>query len=191
LDRFGRRVGVLDTSTSSALSPADIASFYAGVLRLAAREPEVVFLLKPKNPPETVLGGEAGERVLRAIDTAPNVVLLPNRFETAAIVGLTDATISACFTSTVVEGIGCGRPAVYYDPTDRFPDVFWRRIPDMVCVTDEELFERIHYLLWECDPETYLAYLRRHCSALEGFFDGLAITRLRRHLARAALGRER
>ena len=191
LDQYRRRVAVFDTSVSSMLSAHDLASLYAGVLRLAQRLPDVLFVCKPKNPIEDLFAaaGEFGDQVRRSIGESSNVVLLPNYFETAAVVGLTDLTISACFTSTTVEAIGCGQRAIYYDPTNRVPHAFWRRIPGLVCVADEELYERVRYLLWECDDATYMDYLRTHCMGIEGYFDGRAITRLRRRLLEVMNGR--
>jgi len=97
---------------------------------------------------------------------------------TAAIVGLSDLTINACFTSTAVETIGRGRPALYYDPTDRIRESFFRAIPGFVCGSGD-LEERVNELLWRTDAAARAAYLAQHFDELEGHFDGLAITRLR------------
>jgi hypothetical protein len=173
LDDFERRVSVFDTSVSL-LDQRDLASFHDGIARLARRLPHVLFLSKPKNADD--------ESVPRRDGWPANLVLLPNLFETAAVIGLTELSISACFTSTAVEGMGCGRPTLYYDPTERFPAAFWRRIPDLVCTTDDELHERVTELLWQTTREEHVAYLRANCSALEGRFDGGALTRLRERL---------
>jgi hypothetical protein len=173
LEDFERRVAVFDTSVSL-LDEHDLASFEAGVGRLAHRLPNVLFLFKPKNAEAPSPPSRNGH--------PRNLVRLPNLFETAATVGLTELSISACFTSTAVEGMGCGRPALFYDPTERFPQTFWRRIPGLVCTTDDELYERVAELLWSTSPEEHLAYLREHCSDLEGRFDGRALTRLRTRL---------
>jgi hypothetical protein len=172
LDAYERRVGVFDTSISL-LDAGDLVAFHDGVERLARKLPTVLFLSKPKNP-----GGGVRD------DGPSNLVELPNLFETAAIVGLTDLSISACFTSTAVEGMGCSRPALYYDPTGRFPDTFQGRIPGLVVESDDELERRVRELLWDTTREQYDAYLRSSCADLEGRFDGLAITRLRERLAR-------
>jgi polysaccharide biosynthesis PFTS motif protein len=187
LDRFRNRVAVFDTSPSSMLSPDDLTAFYAGVLDLARELDDVLFVFKPKNPPdERIFPYSArGDEIRRALDSASNVVLLPNNFETAAVVGLTDGSISACFTSTVVEGLGCCKPAVYFDPTDRLPNAFWRSYPGLVCVDAAALENRIRELLTS-DPAAFADFARREYADIEGHFDGLAITRLREHL-RAAM----
>ena len=189
---FKRIIGVFDTSLSSMLSENDMYHFLAGALQLAGDIPDVLFLYKPKYPFAEVESGEPlplievfgskGKKLAQNIAVTPNFVVLPRQFETAGVVGLADLVISACFTSTTVEAIGCNTRGIYYDPTDKLSHAFWRRIPGMVCVTDEELCDRVRYLLWECDDETYTDYLRRHCNGIEGHFDGQAITRLRRRL---------
>ncbi len=59
----------------------------------------------------------------------------------------------------------------------------------MVVVSDSELLERVRHLLYECDDEAYLLYLRTYCSDIEGHFDGRAITRLRERLVDVMNGR--
>jgi polysaccharide biosynthesis PFTS motif protein len=184
LDRYRRRVAVFDTSVSGMLSASDLFSFYVGILRLSQRLRDALFVCKPKYPIKELFSKAEGldDRIRQDIEEAPNIVFLPAHFETAVAVGLTDLTISACFTSTTVEAIGCGKRAIYYNPTNRMPQAFWCRIPGMVCATDEELYHRVRHLLYECDQESYLEYLRTHCMGVEGHFDGRATTRLRHRL---------
>ncbi|MDA2933997.1 polysaccharide biosynthesis PFTS motif protein [Acidobacteria bacterium AH-259-D05] len=192
LSDFQRIIGVFDTSLNSLLSHNEIHRFVAGNVELARKMPDTVFLYKPKNPfaeatpgwpiPLIEAFGPKGKELWKKICSTPNFVVLPNLFETASVVGLADLVISACFTSTTVEAIGCGNRAIYYDPTDRAPHAFWHRIPGMVCIADEELYDRVRYLLWDCDDEMYMNYLSTHCVGIEGHFDGQAITRLRRRL---------
>lgn len=195
ISEYQARVGVFDNTAGGGwLAPGDAAAFYEGIVRLARRLPKVFFICKPKASFEESLTamGQMGDRVRKAVADSTNVVLLPNDFETGAVVGLTDLIVAARFTSVVVEAIGCGKPAIYYDPTNGYPPAFWYRIPGMVCVTDEELYERVCYLLWGCDDETYTAYLRTYLSDFEGYFDGRAITRLRDRLLERmnGIGRE-
>jgi len=192
LDRFQRGIGVFDTSISSMLFASDLIRFYAGILQLSRRLKDVLFVLKPKYPVEELFSqaGELERQVSEEIRGASNIVLLPQYFETASIIGLTDLTISACFTSTTVEAIGCGKRAVYYNPTNRMPHAFWCRIPGMVCVSDEELYDRVHYLLYKCEDKVYVEYLRTHCMGIESHFDGRAITRLRQRLLDPINGRQ-
>lgn len=184
LENFRWRIAVFDTSISSMLSAHDLSKFYADIVRLSQQLKNVLFLCKPKNPIEELFfqAGESWEPISKKVQGASNIVLLPHHFETATAVGLTDLTISACFTNTTVEAIGCGNRAIYYDPTNRFSHAFWHRIPALVCVTPDDLYERARYLLWECDDESYLRYLRTHLLDIEGYFDGRAITRLRQRL---------
>jgi polysaccharide biosynthesis PFTS motif protein len=189
---FQRIIGVFDTSVSSMLSHDDLYYFLAGNLELASKMPKVLYLYKPKYPfaeaesgeprPLIEAFGSKGRELWKKICAMPNYVVLPRFVETACVVGLADLVISACFTSTTVEALGCRTRAIYYDATDKFPHAFWRRIPGMVCVTGEELSARVHYLLWECADEAYLDYLRTYCMGIEGHFDGRAITRLRQRL---------
>lgn len=178
LEWFTRRVGVFDTSVGNILRKDDLAAFYEGVARLAHHLPDVLFVFKPKNPPDRLLAA----LTLPELDTAPNVVILPDTFETAAVVGLCDLSINAVYTSTLVESMGCGKPAVYYNPTKRMPNVFWRAMPGVLTDTDEALHESVSTLL-ETDAAAYRIFLDRHCADLDGHFDSRAITRLRGRLA--------
>jgi polysaccharide biosynthesis PFTS motif protein len=183
LERVSRVVGFFDTSISAMLTAHDLRAFYQALLRLARALPDVLFVAKPKYPLEETLGasGAAGLQLLAELRETPNVALLSNLFDTGAAVGLSDLCISACFTSTGAESLGCGTRSLYYDPTKRFPHAFWTRIPGLV-VGDTELLERVRHLLWECNDEQYLAYLREHFTDIDGYFDGRAITRLRERL---------
>ena len=111
---FERVVGVFDDSPSPLfLGPDDLLAFYAGVASLAQRLPRVLFLCKPKLPAQSVFAaGVDGCKIEAALAAAANVVVLDNYFETAAVVGLCDLSIAACFTSPAVETIGAGRPSV-------------------------------------------------------------------------------
>ncbi|HET7568261.1 MAG TPA: hypothetical protein VFJ91_09740 [Gaiellaceae bacterium] len=183
---FDAVVGVFDTSTASFFGHDDMAAFYAGVAAVARRLPRVLFLCKPKRPPETVFANARAGRELEAeLAAAPNVAFLDQYFETAAAVAFSDLSINACFTSPAVETIGAGRPALYYDPTGLFPDSFFRRVPGLVATSEDELARRVQELLAAGDAERE-ADLRTRFAALEGHFDGRAITRLRERL-RAAL----
>ncbi len=188
IDAYDAVVGVFDTSTASFFRADDMAAFYAGVVAAARRLPRLLFLCKPKRPPESVYANAARGRELEAaIAATANVALLDEYFETAAVVGLCDVSIAACFTSPAVETIGVGRPALYFDPTELFPESFFRRIPRFVATSEAELVERIEALL-AVTPEERERDLRERFAGLEGHFDGLAITRLRERL-RAELDR--
>lgn len=186
LDAFDAVVGVFDTSTASFFGVDDMAAFYAGVAAAAGRLPRVLFLCKPKRPPETVFANAAaGREVEAALAAAPNVAFLDQYFETAAVVACSDLSVNACFTSPAVETIGAGRPALYFDPTGLFPASFFRRIPGLVATSDDELGSRVEALLAQ-DATERETDLRTRFAALEGHFDGRAISRLRERL-RAAL----
>lgn len=181
--QFAHVIGVFDTSLAPLLlRPPDLVAFYAGVAALARRLPRVLFLCKPKRQLDAVLAGVEGwSGTESALGAAPNVVVLDSHFETAAAIGLSDLSINACYTSPAVETIGAGRAAVYYDPTDRFPDAFFRAIPDFVATSEEELARLVDRQL-AASEEARAGDLRSRFEGLEGHFDGLAITRLRARL---------
>lgn len=175
-------VGVFDTSTASFFGYDDMAAFYAGVAAVAAASPRVLFLCKPKRPfADIVDNANGGAEVGAALAGAPNVVMLHEWFETAAVVGLCDLSINACYTSPAVETIGAGRPALYYDPTRLFPDSFFRRVDRFVATTEDELCTFVAQQLAR-DGRERETDLRERFSELEGHFDGRAITRLRGRL---------
>ena len=179
LGDFDAVVGVFDTSTASFFTADDVAAFYTGVVAVSRRFPRLLFLCKPKRPLGQWSGAAArGAEVERELADAPNVVLLDDEFETAAAVGFSDLSVNACFTSPAIETIGIGAPAVYFDPTNRFPQSFLRLIPDFVAASEDELAVQVEAQL-ALRGDARAADLRRRFAELEGHFDGRAITRLR------------
>lgn len=188
---YSNRIGVFDTTTNPVLfTPEDFFKFLSDIVWLASAHPDICFLYKSKWDLEYLAErfGKAYQARLEKLRRTPNVVVLPNLFETAAVIGLSDLTISVCFTSTLVESIGYGIPALYYDVSDRcHPSsewgAFWHRIPKLICRDRKQLKERISDLLYNTSDEDYRNYLRRHLSHVEGYLDGRGITRLRERLA--------
>ena len=176
-------VGVFDTSSAPLLlSWDDLVAFYAGVAALARRLPRVLFLVKPKGPIETIFAnGAGGESVAAALPGASNVVVLDSSFETAAVIAFSDLTVNACYTSPAVETIGAGRPAVYFDPTERFPNAFFRGITRLVTTSEAELVAFVESELAVRTRESVDEFRGRY-AALEGYVDGRAISRLRGRL---------
>ena len=89
---------------------------------------------------------------------------------------------SYTFTNVTVEAIGMSARGIYYDPTNRFPHAFWSRIPGMVCRDRDELRTRIKELLYDKTDAEYADYLDKYFRDIVAYFDGRAITRLRRRL---------
>lgn len=191
IDRYVRSVGVFDGSLTGhePLVRAWVA-FHRGLAALAERLPDVLFLVKPKRDLDglAVVVGADGERVLDDLRRRPNVALLPASFETDALLALTDLTIGLPFTSVVVEAMGAGKPAVYFDAARQYPEASWHGIPGLVCDTLDDLERRARELLWQVSRDEYRVYLERYASDVEGHFDGLGMTRLRRRLCGIALG---
>lgn len=191
-------VGVFDTTVNPVLfTLEDFSRFMADVVWLASEFPDVCFLFKPKYDVK-YMGSRWADRFRDTLDglrETRNFFPLSSRFETSAIVGLSDLTISACFTSTVVESVGCGIKALYHDPSDRnHPEsewgAFWHRIPSLICRSREQLKARVQELLFQTTDEEYRAYLHRHFSHVEGHQDGRAIMRLRQELLHPTNGRK-
>ena len=177
--RFEKQIGVFD-GTPDENSREDWIGFYEGIDHLSVDMPDVLFLIKPKNPFDwfSEVVGIPGRDVWQRLEARDNVLVLPVSFETSAIVALTDAGIGQCFTSVTLESIGCGMPCVYFDPTDHYPQAFWHDLPGMICVTVAALAKRMRGLL-ASDRVTYNSFLQEHCADIEGHFDGLGISRLR------------
>lgn len=177
-------VGVFDTSLASFFPARDMFAFYAGVVEVARRLPRVLFLCKPKREADGLWSAApGGADIALALADAPNLVMLPQFFETAAVVGLSDLSINACYTSPAVESIGAGRPALYFDPTGLFPDSFFRRIPRFVAADVDALAALVEEQL-ALEGDALRADLQARFGELEGFFDGLAVARLRERLRR-------
>ncbi|MDA0748808.1 MAG: hypothetical protein O2954_20005 [bacterium] len=191
LPEQARTISIFDTTINPVLfTQEDLSLFLADVAWLAETFPDVLIFYKTKWSIEflTEQFGEEFQKRFQRLYEIPNVIVIPNYFETAAIIGLADLTISACFSTTAIESIGCGTRALYYDVSDRCPPdniwgAFWHRIPELVCRSREELKDRIYKLMYETSDEEYRDYLHLNFKHMDGFFDGRAITRLRRKLA--------
>lgn len=184
LRRDQRVVAVFDTSAAPRLlGHDDLVAFYEGVVALARELPDALVLCKPKRPLDRVFaGGRGGPAVRAGLETAPNVVLLDELFESGAVIGLCDVSVCACYTSPAIETIGAGRPSLYFDPTRKLPEgSLPRRIPGFVAAGADELVASVTTLLGQ-DERQREADLRDRFSQLEGHFDGLAITRFRQRL---------
>ena len=163
------------------------------ITALACDLPEVCFVYKPKYPFKKEIDsrdtsivellGREGPKLVDRIVECPNFILTPNHYETGVVVGLSDVVISACFTSTTVEAIGCGSKGIYYNPTNIYPNAFWNEIPGIVCRDKESLKRRLYELLYKTSEQEYRLYVQKYMGDIDGFFDGGAITRLRRNLA--------
>lgn len=188
LASFDRVVAVIDGTVSSELPRRSWVALHQATLGLAEKWANVLFLVKPKFPIEVAVegAGSEGADVVRKLESLANVSIVPSHFETSAVAAFADAVVGMPFTSVVIEALGVATPALYYDPIDQFPTVFWRRIPGMLATSPGELERRLHELLWRTTPEEYLTYLQTHLGSVEGHFDGLAITRLRHRLLERA-----
>lgn len=194
---YAHIIGVFDTTVNPVLfTLEDFESFMSDIAWLASEFPEVCVLYKPKYAVKYMSGQwlEKFQGTLKKFHEVHNIVMLPSFFETSVVVGLADLTISACFTSTAVESIGCGARALYHDPLDRCPPGsewggFWNRIPGLICRSREQLRARVDELLYRTSEKEYRAYLRQHFSHVEGHQDGRAITRLRKRLLAEINGR--
>ncbi len=187
----GPVVSIFDTNPNPVIfHRSDLVQLLNDIEWLASEFPELTFLYKPKLD-ATYLHDKFSVDVnvkLRDLQAVSNIVVLSAQFETSAAVALADLTISTCFTSTAVESIGCGVKALYYDIFDRSgPEsewgAFWHKFPEFVCRNRDQLKARIHKLMYEMTDKEYQTYLNRYLDDVEGFFDGRAITRLRKKLS--------
>lgn len=190
---YTRTIGVFDTTVNPVLfNLEDFTCFMSDIAWLASEFPDVCMLYKPKYNVNDMTNRWRKEfqEILEQFRKIRNIVVLPSFFETSVAVGLADLTISACFTSTAIESVGCGIKALYYDVSDRCPldddfkalNAFWNRISHLICRNREQLSARVYELLYTTSDDEYRDYLRQHFSHVEGYFDGLALTRLRQRL---------
>ena len=191
LKSYRNIISVFDTSVNEVMfNKAEAIQFLLDIAWLASEYPEICFIYKPKwNLSHLVEQfGMAIPKAYEQLGKVRNVVILPSDFGPSAAIALADLTISVCFTSTAIESIGCGVKALYYDIYDRSgPEsewgAFWHKFPELVCRNRDQLKARIDKLMYEVTDKEYQTYLNRYLDDMEGFFDGRAITRLRKKLS--------
>lgn len=187
LESFERVLAVIDATISSEIGRDAWLGTHRAALEVARRRPELLLLMKPKFPIDEAMaaGGPEVVSLVAELEAQENVALVPSFFETSAVVAFSDAVVGMAFSSVIVEAIGAGKPAFYIDPVEHFPHAFWRDIPGMVVLDADGLERRLQELLWDTDHDEYMGYLHAHLADVEGHFDGLAMTRLRRLLLQA------
>jgi hypothetical protein len=98
------------------------------------------------------------------------------------IIGMSDLTVGSPFTSPVIEAIGAGRKALFYDPLSRYYGNIYDSI-GLVAHGFDELSREVRRLLDEIDTNQFMNSLKDGASLIvDPFFDGGALDRFRRLL---------
>jgi hypothetical protein len=182
----------------SVIPPEDGLAFVEDIHRLLEDFPDVVIVVKEKQPRwffvrherrdvARTYGGVAGARIYAAYDRmeAESRCLFPGHAMSASeLIAVADLVISDPFTSTTYEALAAGVKALYHDASGRHRGALYDRIPGLVTHGYASLAARVRELLDDTPPADYAAYLKQHfVGALEPDLEALALTRFRALLA--------
>jgi len=181
----GGIVGVFNTDFGEnvPLKLLDLASFIDGILSLLEKFPELTVVFKEKYPRIDV-----SKEILpyfRKLENHPRCFMSGDRFEAAEIISISDLIIGACFTSPVIEALGAGRKAIFFDSLGRFVDTHYDQLPNFVAHNMGELYNLIQLWLYNTSVQEFDEYLQQHVKKrLDLSSDCKAITRFRELLTR-------
>ncbi len=175
-------IAVFDSTYTHYLTTyEDGISFLKDIHRLLEEMPSIFILLKEKKP-RSFVGTKSKEMLfwLKLLEKHPRCYLPLSRVNTAEAIASSDLTVSYSFTSPTFEALSARKKAIYHDPTAKFRDTFYDKIPGLTCHDYHELTSRVRELLFETSEKDYSEYLDIFVKGkVEPYLDGNALTRFR------------
>jgi hypothetical protein len=176
-------VAMFDTSLArdSYAGPDNLLRFYESAYQLADSLKDAVIVIKPKNP------AVGGQKFAEAhLGENPGIVWVDSSgVKTVDLVSSADVVVSMGLTSVGVESLITGTPAIIFDETGRD---YWDKTlarPDLLVVDNAgRLVEAAGRILRQGMDEADWAEIRNRIAWNYGPPDGLAISRIRGHIAR-------
>ena len=178
----------VDISGPTSTQNDDIVAFYNGIIYLLESHSDYLFLIKPKRPGLIDRLSEL-ERIFnlpttmsRLVGDSDRIVLIDETMDSREVIGVSDLSIAACFTSIVSEALGGQKKAIFYDGLDRNQDTAWGKIPNMVPNSKTKLDEAVQYWL-NLNDTYFLTFINEHIvPEIDPYCDGEGLNRFRRHL---------
>ncbi len=190
-------IGVFDTSFgfdhtdiagASSLQVDDIVAFYSGILDLAGKYSDCMFLLKPKNytiiPDEYYKINVSDELIdlKKQLEDCKRVEIFNIDMDSREIISICDLNIASCFTSIVSESLGARVKAIYYDGSNKNQDTPWGKIPNMVPNSSKSLCEAVEYWM-NLSEEGFARFIKKYIiPEVDPYCDGQALNRFRKQL---------
>lgn len=179
----GAIVGVFNTDFGEnvPLKFQDMVLFIEGIFKLLDKFPKLSIIFKEKYPRDIV--HPAIIPYLDKLDRHPRCLIPGCWRESTEVISICDLIIGACFTSPVIEALGAGKKAIYFDASGRFAGTCYDKFPNLVAHSFSELESLTSYWLYQVSSKGFEEYLEQHIKeGLDIFSDGKAITRFRKLL---------
>ncbi len=156
--------------------------FYRDILRLLREVPEIELSIKPKFPPHIHQQDRryqsALQEFLQELKNFPNAKVIPGGGSTVEGISGADFVVT-CFSSSVsVEAAGSGKPAILYEPFERYRGSLMDEVPGFFRHGYDELKSCIQDFIatgkLPCDPASSVFHEK-----VDAFQDGKGMERLR------------
>ena len=180
----GKIIGVFDTTyvDSGPLKIHHGIQFGRDLLRLLDEMPGISIIFKEKKilhlTPELAPVYQELEKHSRCLVIRRTEV---DQIHSTEVIAWSDLVISAAYTSTNAEALGCRTRAIYYDiaGTDRGEEFYFNRFPHFVAHDYAELRNLVQYWLSESSETEFEHLLQNYVKGeIDPYLDGHAIDRL-------------
>ncbi|MBU1165646.1 polysaccharide biosynthesis PFTS motif protein [Candidatus Micrarchaeota archaeon] len=182
-------VSVFDTTidNSDAVKIEDGIKFGEDMLKLLNDFPKIVILFKAKKELEIT---PKLAPVYKKLENHERCIMF-YRYGDAGIsapevIAVSNLVISAPFTSTSIEALGCKKRAIFYDPASRYTDkrlYYQDKFPNFVASGYDHMKELVKFWLYQTDDAALEKYLKDHIKQeFDPYLDGRGLSRLRKIL---------
>ncbi|MFC1631078.1 polysaccharide biosynthesis PFTS motif protein [Candidatus Omnitrophota bacterium] len=171
----------LDTSKTTY---TDGIKFVKAIYRLLEDLPDIFIIFKEKKA-RGFVARDSQQLIfwLEKLQGHPRCYLPLKNMNSCEASAFSELTISFAFGSPTFEALAARKKSIFYDPSDKFRDTLYDKIPGLVCHDYGQLLQRAKQLLFDVDREAYNKYLDEFVKGeFEPYLDSQALTRMRRLL---------
>ncbi len=189
-DSNQKNILVFDTSYDRNI--AEGVKFYHDIAMYAQTHREVSMVFKPKKNISFYVPGNnmfsTTDYILLAekqkeIERIPNIKIAPHDSDAYKMISWADVIVTHAISSTTIEAIGMRKRGVFYDPSRKYLNTHYDKVPKFILNSKAALWERLDELL-NMGHDEYEKYLNENCKdVIDPYLDGKALARFRDLLA--------
>lgn len=162
-------------------------TFARDLIKLADADERIFIFLKEKKDRSIHLkldpnGGRELLEVYKLMDSHPRISVIGNDVDTAKLMSAADLCISFPFTSTTLEALSAGRPALWHDPLNLYARCPYGSVSGVVSHDFAQL-KALVAAVQERGADAIIGKLDKNSPLWDPFSDGNAIERFRELLA--------